>query len=167
MAKRCVNEWSVGGHLGTLGIVSPKGGRFVAMFDRADRDLLADRQWYIDRPGSYLYARSASPREFMHHVLLPKRKGFVTDHRDGNGLNNCRSNLRYATYQQNRANSKPKKDNPFKGIYWMRRDDLWVATIVYDGKCHHLGRFPTPVLAALAYDEAAKRVFGDFANTNF
>ena len=44
---------------------------------------------------------------------------------------------------------------------------MWVAKITVDGKQRYLGSFKDLKLAALAYDEAARSLFGEFAHTNF
>lgn len=89
------------------------------------------------------------------------------DHKDCDGLNNQRHNLRPATNSQNQANRRPNKNtrSGFKGVSW--NDDSWMARIQVNGKRHFLGEFPTSTQAAIAYDEAAIKYFGEFARVNF
>ena len=105
---------------------------------------------------------------FPMHTLIT---GFaLTDHRNGDGLDNQRSNLREATYAQNAWNRRAKQGSQtgFKGVNWSGdRTRRWQARIMKDGKRCFLGNFDTPVEAALAYDAAARALFGEFAWVNF
>jgi hypothetical protein len=89
------------------------------------------------------------------------------DHRDGNGLNNRRSNLRPATARQNMQNRRIQSNNTsgYKGVG--RQWNRWRATIQIDGRQVHLGTFGDPADAARAYDAAAREHFGEFARLNF
>lgn len=88
------------------------------------------------------------------------------DHKDGNGLNNQRENLRPCTRSQNMANRRKQKGctSDFKGV--CREGDLWAARIRYNGKRTTLGRFDIEEDAAHAYNNAAKACFGEFAKLN-
>jgi predicted GIY-YIG superfamily endonuclease len=55
----------------------------------------------------------------------------------------------------------------YKGVSWFKRDECWRSWIHYNGKQQHLGYFHLEIDAANAYDEAAKKYFGEFANLNF
>lgn len=93
----------------------------------------------------------------------------LVDHRDGDGLNNQRSNLRAATHAQNAANMRPHNRNKsgYKGVYSPRRGDRWRAGIWAEGRSRLLGYFDTAKDAALAYDAAAFVVWGEYAWLNF
>jgi hypothetical protein len=92
--------------------------------------------------------------------------GIEVDHRNHNGLDNRRSNLRLATGHQNQGNRRPQGGSPrFKGVYLSR--SKWVAQIRFGGSKRYLGRFTVEEDAARAYDAAARLIFGEFACTNF
>lgn len=90
------------------------------------------------------------------------------DHINGKKNDNRWKNLREASRQQNRWNSNQnsKTNNPYKGVTLYKRLNVWQATIGYNGKRLFLGNFKTPEEAAVAYDIAAEKLFGDYALTN-
>jgi hypothetical protein len=111
---------------------------------------------------------------FMHRLVLKLKKGQESDHRNGNGLDNRRRNLRIATKKQNNRN-RAKHSNrvrtlasKFKGVYRPTESALpWGAHITIDDVTKHIGQFSTELEAARVYDEAARAAFGRFACTNF
>lgn len=105
----------------------------------------------------------------MHNEILSVAKGRRVDHRDGDGLNNQRCNLRAATNIQNQHNSRKHKNgvtSRFKGVSRAQKRDAWVARITIDGKIKYLGYFKDDCDAARAYDKAAIEHFGEFAKVN-
>lgn len=102
-----------------------------------------------------------------HHGWLPK----TIDHIDGNSKNNKIENLRPATIQQNKANSKKQKTksrraSKFKGVSWCLIRNRWHARIMFNGKRMHLGHYINEEEAGEAYDLAAKKFFKEYARTN-
>jgi hypothetical protein len=138
---------------------------FVALVDDEDFGALSGQKWTASvRPGR-IYAQTRSV--LMHRLILGNPAGDV-DHRNGNGLDNRRANLRVASRSLNNANSRGRAGTSrFKGVSWCRRDNRWQAGIQQNGQRKALGRFDTEVDAALAYDEAARSLFGEFARLNF
>lgn len=147
----------------------------VALVDDADYDWLSQWEWSALQGHKTCYAvRMSSNGDgkqetiSMHREILKPPQGFQTDHKDRNGLNNCRSNLRIATRSQNLANrgKRRKTTSKFKGISWKEGHQKWVAQITANGKHIHLGYFDLEESAADAYDAAALKYFGEFALTN-
>jgi hypothetical protein len=141
---------------------------FVTFVLPIDSYLLEEANWYATSSSERLiYATRKIGREFLrlHRVILdePSRD---TDHKDHNGLNNRRSNLRRASRSQNVSNSRAQRDatSGFRGV---RRNSAqgnrWCAHIAK----RHLGTFDTAEAAARAYDAAAIERFGEFATLNF
>lgn len=125
-----------------------------------------DGNWYARRSYPRVYGQ---PRrtEYLHQFLMP---GCVlVDHKNGNGLDNQKSNLRAASPSQNNANSRKKRaaSSKFKGVSWSVRVGQWAAQLVARKKHYWLGYFESEDAAARAYDSAARQHFGDFANVNF
>jgi hypothetical protein len=117
-------------------------------------------RWYV-KNGEWIY---------LHRYVLNAPRGLVVDHRDSDGLNNRRWNLRVATHAQNSANCiKPRlaggTSSRFKGIDFCH--GRWVARIRAGGRRHFLGSFESEETAARAYDNAALEHHGEFARLNF
>ena len=100
----------------------------------------------------------------MHRVIMKAQKGQEVDHKDGNGLNNQKENLRFATRAQNSANKKSCNSTGFKGVY--KNKKRWSVNIGMDGKTKYLGSYSTKEEAALAYNRAAQEHFGEYAYLN-
>jgi hypothetical protein len=106
-------------------------------------------------------------RVYMHRLILQLSVGCTreVDHKDRNGLNNRRDNLRRATTSQNQANSCLPSHNTsgFKGVSWNARQQRWKAEMRYRGRQYFLGYFLTARAAKKVRDCASKRMFGAFA----
>lgn len=146
-------------------------GRFFAVVDDADYDDISRFKWHVLRGkrGKPYAARTVQQKphktELMHRRLLSAGPGQMVDHKDGNGLNNSRSNIRLCTASQNSANAPSRRhSSKFRGVW--RRGSSWVAFISISNKNRYLGTFKTDVEAAAAYDAAAIAVHGEFARLN-
>jgi HNH endonuclease len=146
------------------------GSRAWAVVDLADAPLVESHRWYEVRCATSVYARTtirsgkAGSKMTMHRLLAGDPVDLLVDHKDGDGLNNRRGNLRIATPSQNRANEIRLRGgtSTYKGVTWIPDQGVYVANMR-----RYLGRFPDEVSAALAYDDAARATFGAFARTNF
>jgi hypothetical protein len=108
----------------------------------------------------------------LSRVIMNAPKHLQVDHINKNRFDNRKQNLRLATPSQNSCNrSRPKKDllHKYRGIAFFKRNlkKPWAARIKFEKKQITLGYFETDVEAALAYDVAAKKYHGEFANLNF
>ena len=105
----------------------------------------------------------------MHRHILKAGPGQEIDHRDGDGLNNQRFNLRYCTDSENHANQHHKMagcSSHYKGVGWYKATGKWRAVITVDYIFVHLGYFDSESDAAHAYNTAALKFFGEFARLN-
>lgn len=143
----------------------------VALVDDEDFESISQFKWYANFVHGHWYAKRRDGRKTcqMHRLILSATNSQCVDHIDGNGLNNTRINLRIATSQQNTWNQRPtgRSISGFKGVFWRKNRGHFFASIAADRVYHYLGSFSCPVEAAKAYDEAAKRLHGDFACLNF
>jgi hypothetical protein len=161
----------------TFDVSTPKYPGLTAIIDDDDLPIVMDGgpRWVAMKAKRTFYVvRRVGGRkghfEFLHRKLLgltdPRIKG---DHRDGNGLDNRRQNLRRATHRQNAQNVRAHKDGSsrFVGVSWDSQRGKWTAAICRNGKRYSLGRFDLEQEAALARDVAAIAEYGEFARLNF
>ncbi len=106
----------------------------------------------------------------LARILLNYAGSDEIDHKDKNWKNFKRDNLRIATRQQQMANSYPQGLRDYKGVYKIRDGrklkNPFRAVIKVNQKRINLGYYPTEEQAALVYNEAAVKYFGEFAYLN-
>ena len=148
-------------------------GKFT-LVDDEDFEGLSCFNWQAMKCRSTFYAVRTAPTVggkpktiLMHRALCSGP--LDVDHKNGDGLDNQKENLRQATNRQNQGNARNRSDNTsgYKGVYWSEQNKLWQAQIEFLGKHKHLGCFSSKVAAAKAYDAAAKEIFGEFSRLNF
>lgn len=148
----------------------PLSRGMFAIVDAADFPKLFGHKWYAVRRHRNFYAETKINGKpvLMHIFLIGKRRGFVTDHINGDGLDNRRCNLRFATHLQNMANRKRAihSKSGFKGVHQDQYGGF-VAAARKNGEYHYAGYFHSAKEAALAYDAKAKEIHGEFARLNF
>lgn len=143
-----------------------------AIIDASDAKIVEGYPWAARRSPRAVYAQAnitndgARATVILHRLLLSAPPGALVDHRDGDGLNNRRSNLRLCGYPENGWNRavSSASTSGIKGVSWIAKDRRWSARIrAGAGVRVHLGNFLTKEEAAAAYAEAARKYHGEFA----
>lgn len=143
----------------------------VAFVDDEDYDLVMEANWcaHLERGGRW-YATGRHGKHYRMHRLImgvtdPK---VVVDHKDGNGLNNQKINLRLANTSQNISNGRVRQNftSKYKGVHWDKFNKKWRVQVQSQDGIVRLGRFGNEVHAALAYNDMAVKIQGEFARIN-
>lgn len=149
-------------------------GEKTILFDESDSGVINPHSWYVYKHRNTFYAATnillADGRRTkitMHRHLL----GFPDnqcDHIDHNGLNNQRGNIRDSTHSQNQSNKSSMigSTSKYVGVCLPTGRKKWVAQIKKHGIKICLGNFDNEIDAALAYNTAAIKIHGEFANLN-
>lgn len=145
-------------------------GKF-ALVDNSDYDWINQYKWCAVNEHGYWYALGwvNGKSIFMHRLIINTPEGQMTDHKSGDGLDNRRTNLRVCTVSQNGYNQgiqQRPKSSAYKGVYWYSPRNCWRAIIKVNSKRYYLGNFKTELEAVGAYDLAAFKYHGQFANLN-
>lgn len=144
----------------------PLAGGYFALVDSEDYERTMQFNWCSYKNGNRRYAQSDHVP--LHHFILGV-KGEI-DHKNGNGLDNRKSNLRPCTKHENMRNvakAQNPKSSCYKGVSYQQGIAKWKAEITFNGRRSYLGVFVDEEKAARAYDAAAVRLFGEFARLNF
>lgn len=144
----------------------------VALVSAQDYWLVRQFKWSAQKSCRSWYAITtqpgARPKRISMHRLIAGFPPFALDHRNCNGVDNQRGNLRPADARQNQGNSRRALNNTsgFKGVHWHKQGNCWQARISKHGKRVSLGLFYSARLAHAAYMRAACNVFGEFARAS-
>jgi hypothetical protein len=143
-----------------------------ALVDYDDLHLVANHKWHIKcerRRTCYALRQAGKHKVSMHRTIMQCLEGFEIDHRNGDGLDNRRSNLRVCTHIENSHNRRPNKNGTsrYKGVSWRTKEKKWGVQITLNRRRSFLGYYKSEVKAAKAYDDDAKKYFGDFVWLNF
>lgn len=140
------------------------------IIDIEDLDKVAGKKWRKSH-GHVLTGLPAqkTQRDITHIILGVSPNGvsdFVVDHKDGNGLNNRRSNLRICTQSENTINKSFMSTNTsgFVGISYREDREVYDSEIRIHGKRSHLGYTHTLEEAVYKRLIAEELVYGEFAN---
>jgi HNH endonuclease/AP2 domain len=151
------------------------GEKIDCYLDTQDYDRVKDFRWSVGKYKHTSYVQKALITKsdgrrttlLMHSVLLPDAR--LVDHKDGNGLNNRRSNLRPATHRQNSGNARKirrKTTSRYRGVSLHKCGRFVAAIRNGTAKRISLGLFVSEIEAARAYNRAASKIFGEFAKLN-
>ena len=142
-----------------------------AMVDDSDYEALRKHRWYFCcgyAARNALCSDGKRKNVYMHRVIAKTPKGMETDHINRDTLDNRSVNLRVCTSSQNKMNTAKHAHNTsgYKGVHFHKKNKVWVVQLRKTEKHRNLGGFEPTKKAAIAYNEAAKEHFGEFANLN-
>jgi|SRR5215469_1492875 len=173
LALRRTNDYVLAGDEVWVDVSTLAHPAVVAIIDFCDLSRVCDGQgrWVAIRiPNSKtLYVARKSRSVYLHrHILNYSQRDPRVDHKNGDGLDNRKDNLRPATGSLNIANQGIKLYRSLpKGVSLRKDTGKYSAKIGVNGRTLHLGEFSNKNTAALAYDAAARHYFGEFARTNY
>lgn len=160
--------------LQTMTLKTKNGTEFI--IDDEDFVKVDQYTWHINTPPSsktsYVMANiSKKVKIKLHRFLLNVTNSKIQiDHINGNGLDNRKENLRLVTNAQNSRNKSKyittNSTSKYKGVFFCKQRNKWVAQICLDYKKIFIGRFKTEIEAAKAYNEKALTLFGQYAKLN-
>ncbi len=139
-----------------------------AVIDAADWELVSHYKWRLMDNGTSQYAGTGSCTRLMHRIILGAKKGQLVDHKDGDGLNNQRHNIRIATSLGNALNRKIPNRNNRTGLIGVRLDPRypgrWAVRVCDQGRLVHVGTFGSAEEAAAVRREAELLLYGEYAH---
>ena len=148
----------------------------IAFIDDEDWDLVNQYKWWAHWDRCNWYAVTRTNRETflsMHRLIKNVQLNKEVDHRNGNGLDNQKHNLRICTHAENSYNQKKhrsyngnKTSSIYKGVNWYKKKDKYRTRIMVNGKSIHLGYFASEIEAAEVYNTAALEYHKEYANLN-
>ncbi len=149
-------------------------GQF-ALVDDEDYDALMKYKWHatwLKNTNTYCATRCKLKTDkraiAMHRQIMNDPDGLVVDHINHDTLDNQGHNLRVCSNGQNARNKKLYRNNKsgFKGVFWRKDKNKWLASISVNNKQLYLGIFHCKHAAARAYNDAAIKYHGKFAYLN-
>lgn len=152
-------------------------GGLYALVDDQDFEKLSRYRWRVNAQGYAVrreYTRISKGVRHgkdirMHRQIMDEPEGLEVDHKNGNGLDNQRPNLRVATHRQNMFNRRKQSNNKsgFIGVSWSKQNKKWYACIgLPNRKTKCIGFFDDVIEAAKAYNQVALELRGRFARLN-
>lgn len=159
-------------------IRSKKFGNKWCYFDDKDAGIVKSMTWHLRHKNGIFYAgtnynwnsaKRSGRTITMHRMIMGPNNNLHVDHKNGNGLDNRRMNLRLCNRSQNLSNRKViQKNNTtgFKGVVFERKKKLYRVMIGVNGVTIRGGRFKNPIDAAKRYNELAVKHHKEFARLN-
>lgn len=159
----------------SINISTEKFPNTFVMVDDSDYMAISEFRWSPNKTPYTTYAvrfikeNGKQRKIYMHRQIMESQGRERIDHRDGSGLNNCRSNMRRATSSQNNCNHRGRRTNTsgYIGVSWDKKRCKWAAYLRAENRQHRLGRFDSKEKAARVRDSKAMELHGDFAVLNF
>ena len=172
--KKVSNKWTFNSKYAYIQFIGSKNEDKYGIIDLEDYDKVKDYKWNINKDKNTFYIQSSFCQSngeksgiLLHRFLFPEYK--ICDHKNRNGLDNRKENIREATISQNNINQIKQKGiytSKYKGVSWNKRRKKWESKIVINGKKFDLGFYNIEEKAAIAYNIAARYFHPKFAVFN-
>jgi hypothetical protein len=159
------NEYKFKGDICKIIIKYKHKKDIICIIDREDYIKVKKYKWHFDA-----YTLHNALKVPISWVILGKRGTYKNQivHKNKNGLINCKDNLMIINCHQVAWGRNKYKNNTsgYKGVFCNKGGQTWKSMIMCNKKSYYLGSFNNKILAAQAYNKAAKRLFGKFAHLN-
>lgn len=141
------------------------------LIDKEDLTKISTKRWRLKKyhkNEKYRVVSVERPAIYMHRLIMDFPKNYQVDHINGNSLDNRKENLRICSIAENTKNREKYSTNSsgYKGVYFSKKNKKWISNIHFNYKTYYLGSFADKNEAAKAYNDAAIKYFGEFANLN-
>jgi hypothetical protein len=160
----------------TIEIISKKHGKHFLLIDDDDFEKVSKYKWCISKNDKKFYVltnvttNNKQKKLYIHRYIMSKNNidNLLIDHINHNTLDNRKQNLRVVTPTQNCNNtsSRTGSTSVFLGVSWYEREKHWRTQITVNKKASTVGTFKDEIEAAKAYNKAAIKHFGEYANLN-
>jgi len=169
MVNQKEQKYRIDGNVVYLDVSTPKYPNIEAMIDLEDLNKIFEYSKFYTNSYGYVRTTYKKKKLKLHRIIMnvTDSKIFV-DHINHNKLDNRKCNLRLCNRSQNQMNRKINKNNTskYKGVYWNKNANKWIARISINKKNIHLGCFNNEIDAAKAYNQYAIENVGEFALLN-
>jgi hypothetical protein len=149
----------------------------VAIIDKKDEAEVRKYKWYYEKPSKpgytgYAASKSGKHKIYLHRLILARKLGRelngrkeISEHKNNNGLDCRRVNLRPGTHSLNGANRMPRADNPLgiSGISLDKRNGRYIAYYFIKSKKKHLGSYKRLEDAVMARKAKEIELYGEYA----
>lgn len=141
----------------------------ICLIDEEDLERIKKHSWCASSNGGgriYAQTRINTKTIYMHRFILSAPKGTMIDHRNGNPLDNRKSNLRFCTKSENSLNSKQRvrRYSAYRGVTYDKERNKWLAQLKVNSVKVLSKRFATELEAAQAYKDAVAQHCSEFVN---
>lgn len=165
------NEIIINGNTVYIILCDNKGNeKERAIIDIEDINKISSFKWTLsvkpkkNHVGKYV-CTGRKPKIYLHRLIVNAPKGFVVDHKDGNGLNNCKTNLKICTVSENGLNWFYSR-NSYRGVYFHKDSGKWVSELRHNNVRYCIGSFKNEKDAAIAYNNKSIELRGENAKLN-